>query len=92
MTLLSPTIILTKLECCLDDGLNSGIYCQGPSDPWDPIASANTDSAVYWLPISVFESAPAEARENLRAQVSTCPLWTFSTSTYIVRYVVHCLM
>ncbi len=91
-TLLSPTIILTEFECRLDDGLDSGIFCQGPSDPWDPIASANTDPVIYWLPISVFESAPFEARQSLRAQVSTCPLWTFSMPTHVVRYVVHCLV
>ncbi len=91
-TLLSPSIILTELECNLDAGPSSGIYCLGPSDPWDMVGSDNADPVVYWLPASIYESALSDAREILRAQVSSCPPWAFSAPTYTVRYLVHCLL
>ncbi len=92
LTMLSSSIALTELEQNLDDGLNPGIYCLGPSDPWDTVARANANPVVYWLPLCIFENAPIDARENLRTQVSTCPLWTFSTQIHTVWYVVHCLL
>ncbi len=90
--LTSTDIALAELECNLDAGLSSGIYCLGPSDPWDMVGSVNADPVVYWLPASVFESAPCDARETLRAQVSSCPPWAFDALTYTVHYLVHCLL
>ncbi len=75
----------------MDAGSTSGIFCLGPSDPWDRTASANLDPVVYWLHASIFENAPSHAH-MLRTQVSGCPLWAFGTPTYVVHYLVHCLL
>ncbi len=91
-TLLSPGVILIKLEHNMDAVSSPGIYCLGPSDPWDMVASANTDPAVYWLPTAVYESASSDAREMIRAQVSNCLPWAFVTPTHTVRYLVHNLL
>ncbi len=91
-TMLSPSVMLTQLERNLNNGLNSGIYCLGPSDPWDIAVSANTDPAIYWLPAIIYESASSGAREMLHAQVSNCPLWAFSMPIHPVRYLVHDLL
>ncbi len=85
-TLLSPSVSLTELEHHLNSGSNAGIYCLGPSDPWDLAASANSDPAIYWLPQIVYENASPAARNLSRAQVSNCPTWSFSTPTYSVRF------
>ncbi len=56
-TMLSPSITLTELECDLDADLHPGIFCLGPADPWNTVAGANTDPAVFWLPAVVYENA-----------------------------------
>ncbi len=51
LTLVSPTVALVELEHVWDAGLDSGIFCLGPSDLWDSVASANAMQAVYWIPV-----------------------------------------
>ncbi len=91
-TLLSPCIALVELERNLDAGLDSGIFCLGPSNPWGTAASANVMQVVYWIPRAIYESALPAARNVLCAQVSHCLLWAFSMQFYHVRFLVHCLL
>ncbi len=86
------SMTLTELEHNMDAGSGSSIFCLGPFDPWDIVASANSDPVVYWLPGSIYESTPSDAREALCAQVSSCPPWAFGVPSYTVRYLVHCLL
>ncbi len=91
-TLLSPRVALVELECTGDAGLDAGIFCLDPSDPWDSISSANTVQVVYWIPRAIYDSALPATRGALRAQASHCPLWAFSMPYYNVHFLVHCLL
>ncbi len=91
-TMLSPSITFTELERNLDADLHPSIFCLGPADLWNTVASANADPVIYWLPAVVYENASSDAHKMLRAQVSNCPSWAFTTSTYPVRYLVHDLL
>ncbi len=60
---------------------NASYFCVGPVNPWstvENVASA-TQHAIYWLLCAVYESIPNSAHQTLHAQVSTCPVWAFST-------------
>ncbi len=91
-TLHSPSIALVELERDWDAGLNSGIYCLGPSDLCDFAASANAVQVVYWIPRAVYDSTLPGAHGALHAQASHCPLWVFSTTFYNICFLVHCLL
>ncbi len=91
-TLLSPRVALVELEHSGDAGLDAGIFCLGPSDPWDSVSSANTAQVVYWIPQAIYDSALPAARGAFRAQASHCPLWAFSMPHYNVYFLVHCLL
>ncbi len=91
-TLLSPHVVLVKLDCTGNVGSNAGIFCLGPSDPWDVAGSADLAQAIYWIPQTIYDSALPTTSNVLRAQVSHCPLWAFSTPYYDVHFLVHCLL
>ncbi len=73
-------------------GLNAGIFCLGPFDPWDIAGSANSAQVVYWIPQIVYDSAFPNATGVLHAQASHCLHWAFSTPHYNVHFLVHCLL
>ncbi len=61
--IVSPTVTLTELDSIMDAGLDSGMFCTGPADPWSTtqnVASA-THHATYWLPCAVYESISPSA-------------------------------
>ncbi len=91
-TLLSPCVALVELKCTGNTSLDAGIFCLGPSDPWDTAGSANSAQVVYWIPWAIYDSALPAAHGVFHAQASHCPLWAFSTPFYNVHFLVHCLL
>ncbi len=92
--ILLPTVTLTEIESVTDAGIISGMFCSGPIDPWsivENVASA-TQHAIYWILHAVYVSISPSAHQMLRAQVSTCPFWAFSTQQYRIHFLVHQLI
>ncbi len=61
--IISLTVTLTKLDSIMDAGLDSGMFCSGPTDPWSAtnnVAMA-ASHATYWIPCAVLESASSTA-------------------------------
>ncbi|MCP4595702.1 MAG: hypothetical protein GY843_04380 [Neptuniibacter sp.] len=90
LTALSPIVTLVAIEIIY----GKGAYCQGPNDPWNYVEGVMMmPHAIYWIPSAVYCQVPLFAcREPLRAQVSTCPYWAYSTPKYRVRFLVHQLI
>ncbi len=91
LTALSLIVTLTALEIIPDDGL----FCSGPADPWNHVdgVTATLPYATYWMPCAVYQriTLPTNCL-MLRAQVSPCLYWAYSTSRYRVRFLVHQLV
>ncbi len=80
LTAVSPVVLLSMLEFVPD----KGVFCQGPSDPWNyanRVASL-LPHAIYWIPCTIYNCVSPSACHTLRAQASTCPPWAFSTLKY----------
>ncbi len=90
LTSVSPVVLLTPLEFIISEG----VFCQGPADPWKPAEDdiSFPSHAIYWVPCAVYTRVSLSARKKLRAQVSVCPCWAFSTSKYTVTFLVHQLI
>ncbi len=90
LTAVSPVVLLTPLEFIIFEG----VFCRGPADPWNPAEDVASFSshAIYWVPCAVYTRVSPSAHKKLRAQVSACPYWAFSTSNYTVRFLVHQLI
>ncbi len=93
-TITSPTVTLAELDSIMDAGLDSGMFCSGPTDPWSATNNVGmaTSHVTYWIPRAVLESASSTARQMLRAQVSNCPIWAFSMPQHRVCFLVHLLL
>ncbi len=91
LTTLSPVVSLTVLEFIADEG----VFCQGPADPWNSAENVVLfpPHAIYWIPCAVYNrvSFPVHC-QTLRAQVSICPYWAFSTLKYTVCFLMHQLI
>ncbi|MCP4597149.1 MAG: hypothetical protein GY843_11775 [Neptuniibacter sp.] len=74
--------------------IDEGVFCQGPADPWNHAdgGASLSSHAIYWIPCAVYTRVSLSAHQKLRAQVSACPYWAFSTSKYTVRFLVHQLI
>ncbi len=90
LTALSPVVPLTALQFVPD----KGVFCRGPIDLWNYASSAVSSSlhAIYWIPCTVYNCGSPLACQTLRAQVTTCPPWAFSTLKYAVRFLVYQLI
>ncbi len=90
VTALSSVVTLTALEVIFDVGM----FCEGPADPWNFVDGVATTlpHAIYWILCAVYTRVSPSAHKKLRAQVSACPYWAFSTSKYTICFLVHQLI
>ncbi len=87
LTKLSPPVTITVREVIPDDGS----FCEGPIDPWSHVDGVTSSPlrTIYWMPRDVYMCASLPIGRLFRVQVSTCPLWAYSTSRTRVRFLVH---
>ncbi len=87
LTSVSPVVPLTVLEFVPA----KGVFCQGPTDPrrYANGMGSLSSPAIYWIPIPVYNCVSPSAVESLRALVTTCLPWAFSTLKYNVRFLVY---
>ncbi len=82
LTLLSPPAVI-----CIEEETNTRLFCKGSEDPWDSVPQSKT--SIYWVPHALLESITNYSRmPMLRARVSHCPTWAFSTRQYHVRFLI----